>query len=211
MSVFETLNAIDVNEHIERKGNLSYLSWAWAWAELKKCYPDAQSVVYETPEGMNYWTDGRTAWVKTGVIVEGLEHIEYLPVMDYKNKSIPVEKITSMDVNKTIQRSITKAIARHGLGLYIYAGEDLPEETKEEKSNSSRARQNTQATEPSTPNTDEITQRRIQAKILAINEVCKAHKTTPEKICTANGVEWNEKDEDLLDQLGRTFINWGWQ
>ena len=211
MSVFETLNAIDVNEHIERKGNLTYLSWVWAWAELKKRYPDARSVVYETPEGMNYWTDGRTAWVKTGVIVEGLEHIEYLPIMDYKNKSIPVEKITSMDVNKTIQRSITKAIARHGLGLYIYAGEDLPEETKEEKSSSSRARQNAQAAEPSATNADEITQRRMQAKILAINAVCKAHNTTAEKICTANGVEWDEKNENLLDQLGRTFINWGWQ
>ena len=76
---------------------------------------------------MNYHTDGRTCWVKTGVTVEGVEYIEYLPVMNYNNKSIPVESVTSTDVNKTIQRSITKAIARHGLGLYIYAGEDLPD------------------------------------------------------------------------------------
>ena len=66
-------------------------------------------------------------WVKTGVTVNNIEHIEYLPVMDFKNKSIPVENVTSFDVNKTIQRSLTKACARHGLGLYIYAGEDLPE------------------------------------------------------------------------------------
>jgi hypothetical protein len=65
--------------------------------------------------------------VKTGVTIEGLEHIEYLPVMDYRNVSIPLDKITSMDMNKAIQRSLTKAAARHGLGLYIYAGEDLPE------------------------------------------------------------------------------------
>lgn len=65
--------------------------------------------------------------MKTGVIIEGLEHIEYLPVMDYRNKSISLEEVTSFDVNKTIQRSLTKALARHGLGLYIYAGEDLPE------------------------------------------------------------------------------------
>lgn len=126
-SVFETLNEIDVNEHVEQKGNLSYLSWAWAWTELKKRYPDAQYKVYENENSWNYFTDGRTGWVKTGVIVNGLEHIEYLPIMDFNNRSIPLEKITSFDVNKSIQRSLTKAAARHGLGLYIYAGEDLPE------------------------------------------------------------------------------------
>ena len=67
------------------------------------------------------------SWVKTGVTIEGMEHIEYLPVMDNRNNSIPADKVTSMDVNKAIQRSLTKAAARHGLGLYIYAGEDLPE------------------------------------------------------------------------------------
>ena len=128
-SVFETLNEINVNEHIEKKGGLSYVSWAWAWAELKKIYPLAQYKVYENEQGWNYFTDGKTCWVKTGIIVEGLEHIEYLPIMDFNNRSIPLEKVTSFDVNKTIQRSLTKAVARHGLGLYVYAGEDLPEES----------------------------------------------------------------------------------
>lgn len=128
MSVFERLNSINVNGHTEKKSGLTYLSWAWAWSEVKKAYPDATYTVYERPDGVIYWTDGRTAWVKTGVTIEGLEHIEYLPIMDYRNKSIPLEAITSMDVNKAIQRSLTKAAARHGLGLYIYAGEDLPEE-----------------------------------------------------------------------------------
>ena len=127
MSVFETLNRINVNGHTEKKGDLTYLSWAWAWAELLKCYPDATYTVYENRDGWCYHTDGRTAWVKTGVTVEGKEYIELLPVMDFKNRSIPLEAITSMDVNKAIQRSLTKAVARHGLGLYIYAGEDLPE------------------------------------------------------------------------------------
>lgn len=131
MSVFETLNKIDVNEHTEAKNGLTYLSWAWAWAELKKHYPEATYTVYEDANGCIYHTDGRTAWVKTGVTVEGIEHIEYLPVMDFKNKSIPLENLTSFDVNKAIQRSLTKAVARHGLGLYIYAGEDLPEEMQE--------------------------------------------------------------------------------
>ena len=126
-SVFEVLNAVNCNEHTEKKNGLTYLSWAWAWAEVKKRYPDADYTIYENRDGLLYHTDGRTAWVKTGVTIEGQELIEYLPVMDYNNKSIPLERITSFDVNKAIQRSLTKACARHGLGLYIYAGEDLPE------------------------------------------------------------------------------------
>lgn len=126
-SVFATLNAVNVNEHVEKKNGLSYLSWAWAWAEVKKAYPTATYAIYENANGLNYHTDGRTAWVKTGVTIEGIEHIEYLPVMDNRNQSIPLDKITSFDVNKAIQRSLTKACARHGLGLYVYAGEDLPE------------------------------------------------------------------------------------
>ncbi|MBQ2054721.1 MAG: DUF1071 domain-containing protein [Bacteroidaceae bacterium] len=126
-STFETLNAINVNDKTERKNGLTYLSWAWAWQEIKKVDPKANYTIYENAMGWNYFTDGNTAWVKTGVVIDGLEHIEYLPIMDYKNKSIPADKITSFDVNKAIQRSLTKACARHGLGLYIYAGEDLPE------------------------------------------------------------------------------------
>ena len=132
MNYFEVLNSINVSDKTEKKGNLTYLSWAWAWGELKKRYPNATYKIYENEMGWNYHTDGKTAWVKTGVTVEGIENIEYLPVMDFKNNSIPVEKVTSTDVNKTIQRSLTKAVARHGLGLYIYAGEDLPEVEREE-------------------------------------------------------------------------------
>ena len=130
MSIFETLNNINVNGNTETKNGLTYLSWAWAWAEVKKNYPNATYTVYENAQGWNYHTDGKTCWVKTGVTIDGLEHIEYLPVMDYKNNSIPADKVTSFDVNKAIQRSLTKACARHGLGLYIYAGEDLPEAEK---------------------------------------------------------------------------------
>lgn len=135
---FEILNDINVNDKIEKKNNLSYLSWAFAWGELKKRYPESYYTIYETSEGWNYFTDGRTGWVKTGVTVvfemgHEREHIEYLPIMDFRNKSITLENITSFDVNKAIQRSLTKAVARHGLGLYIYAGEDLPEEEKPTK------------------------------------------------------------------------------
>lgn len=135
MNYFETLNAVNVNDFTEKKGNLTYLSWAHAWKELKRLFPKSFYTIYENAAGMNYHTDGKTCWVKTGVTVvtedgEAIEHIEYLPVMDFKNKSIALADVTSFDVNKTIQRSLTKAVARHGMGLYIYAGEDLPDETE---------------------------------------------------------------------------------
>ena len=113
---FSRLNAVNVQDKVEKKNGMNYLSWAWAWGEVKKLHPDATYRIYETPEGCIYHTDGKTCWVKTGVTVNGIEHIEYLPVMDMRNKSIPLASVTSMDVNKAIQRSITKACARHGLG-----------------------------------------------------------------------------------------------
>lgn len=126
---FQTLNAINVNDHTEKKNGLIYLSWAWAWGEVKKAFPDATYTIYQNEAlgGMPYFTDGKTCMVKTGVTINGIEHIEFLPVMDYKNRSIPADSVTTFDINKAIQRSLTKACARHGLGLYIYAGEDLPE------------------------------------------------------------------------------------
>ena len=124
---FAILNAVNVKDKTEKKNGLTYLSWAWAWGEVKKLHPDATYTIYENADGWFYHTDGKTCWVKTGVTVQGIEHIEYLPVMDYRNQSIPTDKVTSFDVNKAVQRSLTKACARHGLGLYIYAGEDLPE------------------------------------------------------------------------------------
>lgn len=127
---FEELNKINVNDKVEKKNGLSYLSWPYAWGELKKKYPEATFTIYENADGWNYHTDGRTCWVKTGVTVLGIEHIEELPIMDFKNKSLPLNQVTSYDVNKAIQRSLTKAVARHGLGLYIYAGEDLPDDAE---------------------------------------------------------------------------------
>lgn len=160
-SVFSTLNAVNCNEHTEKKNNLTYLSWAWAWAEVKKLYPNASYTIYENAQQWNYFTDGKTCWVKTGVTIEGLEHIEYLPVMDFRNKSIAADKVTSFDVNTAIQRSLTKACARHGLGLYIYAGEDLPEDE-----------QTAQPTTQTAPAAPAITDMDI-AKIVAQANACK--------------------------------------
>lgn len=126
-SVFAVLNKINCNEHTEKKNGLTYLAWAWAWQMVKTNFPDAFYTIYEDKDGIPYFTDGKTCWVKTGVTIQGLEHREYLPIMDFRNQAIPLENVTSTDMNKAIQRSLTKCCARHGLGLYIYAGEDLPE------------------------------------------------------------------------------------
>jgi hypothetical protein len=127
--VFEQLSALNLSSKVEKRGNLSYLSWATAWSECKKLFPDMTRVVYESETGMNYFSDGATAWVKVGVTINGLEYIDYLPVMNHMNKSIPLASLTSFDVNKTIQRSTVKALALHGLALNIYAKEDFPEAT----------------------------------------------------------------------------------
>tara|TARA_R110000751_G_scaffold57989_1_gene122708 strand:+ start:1869 stop:2471 length:603 start_codon:yes stop_codon:yes gene_type:complete len=127
-SVYGTLSAISIKDKVERKGKLDYLSWANAWHLLKQTYPDSQRTIYESEHtGLNYFTDGKTCYVKVGITVAGREHIDCLPVMDYRNASISVEKVTSMDVNKSIQRSTAKAIAMHGLGLSLWTGEDVPE------------------------------------------------------------------------------------
>lgn len=193
-SVFGTLAAVNCNEHIEKKNNgkveLSYLSWAWAWHYIKSRYPNAYYTIYERQDGVPYWTDGRTAWVKTGVTIEGMEHIEYLPIMDYRNVSIPLEKITSMDMNKAIQRSLTKAAARHGLGLYIYAGEDIPlSEAEAKELEKEQAAQGTQRAG---------TQRRINRTV---------QNTTPTPAAPAP-THPQATEEDLIKKAAETRAKW---
>lgn len=133
-SVYNSLKAIDVRPKAEKKGRADYLSWAHAWDMLKSKYPQAQRVIYESEHtGLNYFTDGKTAYVKVGVLVNDMEHIDMLPVMDHRNKSIPVDKVCSFEVNKTIQRATAKAIAMHGLGLSLWTGEDVPSQPAEAK------------------------------------------------------------------------------
>lgn len=197
---FSELNKIDVSDKIEKKNGLSYLSWAWAWGELKKRYPDSTYTIYENAQGFNYHTDGRTAWVKTGVTVCGIEHVEYLPVMDYRNNSIPVDKLTSFDVNKAIQRSLTKAVARHGLGLYIYAGEDLPEDdTKaapsEPPKSKTTAKPKAKAPEATTTSSAPTSVRQ------ALVEFCNVNAIDLLKICKEYHLNNNSPDEDFKKAL----------
>lgn len=152
-SVFDTLNAINMNEHVEKKKTgeknpdgtekyLSYLSWVWAWGQVKQHYPDASYSVRHWGDKPYLIDDQLGIMVETSVTINGELITMWLPVMDGKNKAmktIPysyktrygdkqVEAATMFDINKAIMRCLAKNIAMFGLGLYIYAGEDLPEE-----------------------------------------------------------------------------------
>ena len=143
-SVFETLFEINVNDHIEKKKDLTYLSWPYAWAEVKKKYPNATYKIHLFGEKqLPYVFDENVGYmVFTDVTINDLTHTMWLPVMDSANKTmkstsytyntkfkkdILVEAATMFDVNKTIMRCLVKNLAMFGLGLYIYSGEDLPE------------------------------------------------------------------------------------
>jgi hypothetical protein len=142
-SAFNTLNSIDVNAKTEKKSGLTYLSWAYAWAEVKKLYPNASYEIQRNIDGMPFVCDPSLGYmVSTVVTIDDVSHEMWLPVMDGANKAMKsesyeyatkygnktVEAATMFDINKTLMRCLTKNLAMHGLGLYIYAGEDLPEE-----------------------------------------------------------------------------------
>lgn len=140
-TIFETLSAINVNDKTEKKEGLTYLSWAWAWAEFQKICPEATYQILKNTEGLPYFADESGAIVYTRVTVGNITHEMWLPVMDGKNKAMKktpytyttkygeksVDAYTMFDINKTIMRCLTKNLAMFGLGIYIYAGEDLPE------------------------------------------------------------------------------------
>jgi len=140
-TIFETLSAINVNEKTEKKSGLTYLSWSWAWSEFQKVCPEATYYIVKDTRGLPYFADESGAMVYTRVTVGNIMHEMWLPVMDGANramKSTPytyttkfgektVEAYTMFDINKTIMRCLTKNLAMFGLGIYIYAGEDIPE------------------------------------------------------------------------------------
>lgn len=137
-SVFETLSKIDVSDHVEQKMGLSYLSWAWCWQTLKTAYPDTPVPKitkykemlltkngYElTDREVPYLTTPTGTMVEVTVSIKGVDYTQSLYVMDNRNKV--VVNPTIGQINKTIQRCTVKAIAMAGLGLNLYAGEDLP-------------------------------------------------------------------------------------
>lgn len=143
---FQELYSLDVNKYVEQKQGLSYLSWAYAWAEFKKIYPDATYEVKKDESGRCYFGDEQIGYmVYTSVTAGGLTYEMWLPVMDNNNKAMKlnaytytvrggeksVEAVSMFDINKAVMRCLVKNLAMFGLGLYIYAGEDLPEDIKE--------------------------------------------------------------------------------
>ena len=158
---FQELYSLNVNQYVEKKNDLSYLSWAYAWAEFKKIYPDATYEIMKDAQGRCYFGDENIGYmVYTSVTAGGLTYEMWLPVMDGANKAMTtrpytykvadwqydpaqgkrvrmgdiektVEAMTMFDVNKTVMRCLVKNLAMFGLGLYIYAGEDLPQDIKE--------------------------------------------------------------------------------
>jgi hypothetical protein len=156
LNYFELLNKIDVSDKIEKKDNLSYLSWSFAWGETKKHHPGAKYDILKNEKGLPYFYDENTGYmVFTWVEINGIRHDMWLAVLDFRNKTmknkpytykgkkwnkkekkyeyydITVEAATMFDINKALMRCLTKNLAMHGLGLYIYAGEDLPEKNDE--------------------------------------------------------------------------------
>lgn len=143
---FTELYTLDVNQYVEKKQGLSYLSWGFAWKEFKKVYPEATYEVRKDENGRCYFGDADIGYmVYTSVSAGGLTYEMWLPVMDNANKSMKlkpyeyntrqgkksVEAISMFDVNKAVMRCLVKNLAMFGLGLYIYTGEDLPEDIKE--------------------------------------------------------------------------------
>ena len=146
--MFKELYEINVNNYIEKKNGLNYLSWANAWAELKKKHPNASYKIHKFENGLPYVYDEKTGYmVFTEMTIGDLTYEMWLPVMDGANKAMKkedykyktkygektVQSATMFDINKTIMRCLTKNMAMFGLGLYIYAGEDLPEIDDTEK------------------------------------------------------------------------------
>jgi hypothetical protein len=145
-SVFETLSAINVNDKVEKKNGLTYLSWAWAWAEVKKNYPSATyKVVKDEATNMPFVFDHHMGYMcSTEVTIKDQTLEMWLPVMDGANKAMKLEAYdyttrygkksvqgaTMFDINKTIMRCLVKNLAMFGLGHYIYAGEDIPQDDK---------------------------------------------------------------------------------
>ena len=121
----EQLLSINVNDHTEKKGKLTYLSWAWAWSEVLKIDPQATWEAVEFNGLPVAVLPDESAMVKVIVTIKGHSKSCWLPVMDHKNQAI--KKPDAFKVNTAIVRCLTKCISMHGLGLYIYAGEDLPE------------------------------------------------------------------------------------
>ena len=227
-TTFEVLNNVNVNEHTEVKDTgktkLTYLSWAWAWAEVKKRFPAASYEIVKF-NGLPYVFDEKTGYmVYTTVTIDGITHEMWLPVMDGNNRAMldhpyevqtkynkfTVQAATMFDINKAIMRCLTKNLAMFGLGLYIYAGEDLPEnddEEKPEKKSQTKAKSKeqpkVQASQEQASQEQTVDPER-QKLINAANELvafCKKNGVDINKVCKDEGLSKQSTVEDYQTAL----------
>lgn len=145
-TVFQTLNEYDVTEHLKNKRNIIYLPWSKAWTIIKTLYPSSEIKTWENEDfdgdERRYFTDGKTAWVKVSITIDGHTETECLAVMDLQSKSIPLDSITSADVEKSIKRCFVKCAALHGLGLSLWTGEELSSAARKKKEDDLKSMKN---------------------------------------------------------------------
>lgn len=193
MGKFEEVYAINVNEKTEKKGNLTYLSWAWAWAEFKKAYPDA---TYKVDQFGGLFCTGNEKigyMVRTEVTAGEQTYEMWLPVMDMRNNTVLAPKMT--EINKTIMRCLTKNLAMFGLGLYIYAGEDLPEG---EDGNNVETIQNKPAHAPKSNDKPKVFQLLTKSEMIGVWGVKNVEETVA-WFESKFGVSYKEWDEELTE------------
>lgn len=206
---FTTLSAVDCRDKIEKKNGLSYLSWAWAWYEVAKRYPEATYEIVKF-DGIPYVYDEKTGYmVYTRVTIEGVTREMWLPVMDGNNramknepykvvtkygKEIPVEAATMFDINKTIMRCLTKNLGMFGLGLALYAGEDIfdGDDKPEKCENPSKPRASGTKTAPAAPVSS------IRGELV---KLCDDNSIDILKICKDYHLNNNSNDADFRKAL----------
>lgn len=197
MGKFEEVYAINVNEKTEKKGQLTYLSWAWAWAEFKKAYPNA---TYKVDQFNGLFCTGNEKigyMVRTEVTAGEQTYEMWLPVMDMRNNTVLAPKMT--EINKTIMRCLTKNLAMFGLGLYIYAGEDLPEgEGEGGEDNTVKAIQNKPSNAQKSNDKPKAFQALTKSEMIGIWGVKNVEETVA-WFESKFGVAYKEWDEELTE------------
>lgn len=208
-NLFTKLSAINVNEHTEKKNGLTYLSWSWAWAEFKKVCPDATYKILPVIEN-----DNLGYMVQTEVTAEGITHGMWLPVMDSGNnamkkepytvktryKDITVNAATMFDVNKAYMRCLVKNLAMFGLGIYIYAGEDLPEPSEPMVIKKSEAKEEKKEA-PAKATKDEM--------LTFIGELVTRYNLSMDYECKQRKLDPNKLTEAGIKQLYKELIRYG--
>lgn len=203
---FKKLFELNVNDKVENKNGLSYLSWAWAWAEVCKLYPEANYEIVKF-NGLPYVFDSNTGYmVYTKVTINGITREMWLPVMDGNNlamknepyevatkfKKITVKPATMFDINKAIMRCLTKNLAMFGLGLYIYAGEDLPEDSKEDVTPEAKPEPKSSSNEPAK------TKYAVRAELV---KFCEVNEINLSEVCAKYKLNNSAPDESFIEAL----------